>query len=1052
MLQSTVDGPRAPMSYHNLSRSALAATLVAALVYAGCAGPNEGAAGLRDDAGAVDDGDGAADATPGLDTDDGTDVAEPDDAGTDGDDADDDGDSSATDADDDGAEADATTDAPPADASDTRDTHADVTEDADGGSDADVAPNCGDGVIDDGEACDDGEANDDRAPNACRTDCAPARCGDGVVDDGEACDDGDDDDRDACSNGCREVLAALCRRCETDDECGHEIDTCVMLGDGGHCAVDCADGGACPTGFVCTELFEGETSVGEQCLPESDVCAPCLDGDDDGYGTGEACLGFDCADDDDTRHPGRAERCDGVDNDCDDGTPDGSDEARFGRRCDNPDDDDRCTDGVYVCDGAEMVCDDDDESIPEICNARNDDCDPDTPDGADEPGFGTACDNPDDDDLCTDGTVVCYAGELLCSDDSGTIPDLCNGEDDDCNPDTPDGADEPTLGDECDGADLGICPEGEVFCDTDGLGCSDTTGDDLELCGGGDDDCDGEVDEDWVCLPRGEACVSPFDLGVGGTFFGSLARATAEESSCEPLGEADHVFALTVPEGGARVTFRLLFGPAVGVGIRSTCRTGPADCSVTSVGDTWSADLPAGEIYFHVFGRGAYRFNVAVGVPGACLTPDEDEDGSTLCDGDCDDDDPNRFPGQIELCNGRDDDCNGVRDDPTDACVVEGEIGVCADGIRVCDGASERCEQVGFPTGELCGEVDDLSGPCTVTGAFGPCAEGAHECRGGAATCRQTVFAEAMEICGNEIDDDCDDATDETPCEPLAPSPDYNPWIVFLNSPGLFDVPFLAPADDSDARRPIDEDGFRIYLSPVFSPDGSTVAYAFAAETLEIRFLTLATGERTTWSVSVPAVAVRHLSYSRNGTHLAFLATSPPDRSNNIYTLELATGVVTQLTFTSSPAYNNAPVWSRDGATIYYVAGDSSAVGDVYSMPSDTGAGVDNTGRTRWTTFANVLDRVDVNFEGDELIITRLDHAPTLLDLTTGETTPSALTAVDGACSYFSAGTRVACARGAGARDIVVLDLADGTLIQNLGSGTAPQVARVDSSEVPLGF
>src|SRR5690606_9869461 len=40
------------------------------------------------------------------------------------------------------------------------------------------------------ESCDDGEDNSDSEPNACRTDCWPARCGDGVVDEGEECDDG----------------------------------------------------------------------------------------------------------------------------------------------------------------------------------------------------------------------------------------------------------------------------------------------------------------------------------------------------------------------------------------------------------------------------------------------------------------------------------------------------------------------------------------------------------------------------------------------------------------------------------------------------------------------------------------------------------------------------------------------------------------------------------------------------------------------------------------------------------------------------------------------
>jgi len=44
--------------------------------------------------------------------------------------------------------------------------------------------------------------NDDDAPDACRSDCQPARCGDGVLDTGEACDDGNGVDGDGCSASC----------------------------------------------------------------------------------------------------------------------------------------------------------------------------------------------------------------------------------------------------------------------------------------------------------------------------------------------------------------------------------------------------------------------------------------------------------------------------------------------------------------------------------------------------------------------------------------------------------------------------------------------------------------------------------------------------------------------------------------------------------------------------------------------------------------------------------------------------------------------------------
>ena len=66
---------------------------------------------------------------------------------------------------------------------------------------------CGDGVLDDGEACDDGPANGDYAK--CNESCTGPgpRCGDGTVSGPEACDDGNLDESDDCTDQC---VAATC--------------------------------------------------------------------------------------------------------------------------------------------------------------------------------------------------------------------------------------------------------------------------------------------------------------------------------------------------------------------------------------------------------------------------------------------------------------------------------------------------------------------------------------------------------------------------------------------------------------------------------------------------------------------------------------------------------------------------------------------------------------------------------------------------------------------------------------------------------------------------
>jgi Tol biopolymer transport system component len=90
-----------------------------------------------------------------------------------------------------------------------------------GGDDSDtrIEPGpafCGDGTIDNDEACDDGDANSDTEADACRVDCSTAICGDSVVDSGESCDAGADNS-DTIENACRTDCSGLV--C-TVGECG----------------------------------------------------------------------------------------------------------------------------------------------------------------------------------------------------------------------------------------------------------------------------------------------------------------------------------------------------------------------------------------------------------------------------------------------------------------------------------------------------------------------------------------------------------------------------------------------------------------------------------------------------------------------------------------------------------------------------------------------------------------------------------------------------------------------------------------------------------------
>jgi cysteine-rich repeat protein len=83
-----------------------------------------------------------------------------------------------------------------------------------GGAGGLLPARCGDGVVDDGEACDDGNAVDN---DACTTDCQPSECGNGVDDDEDGRIDGDDP---ACGSGPTEAPDTACSDLVDNDDDG----------------------------------------------------------------------------------------------------------------------------------------------------------------------------------------------------------------------------------------------------------------------------------------------------------------------------------------------------------------------------------------------------------------------------------------------------------------------------------------------------------------------------------------------------------------------------------------------------------------------------------------------------------------------------------------------------------------------------------------------------------------------------------------------------------------------------------------------------------------
>ena len=240
-------------------------------------------------------------------------------------------------------------------------------------------------------------------------------------------------------------------------EAGADVTAVVDAASDASAAPDVLDAGDAPD--ACVDLDQDGVCAGKDCDDSVATGATCsvgcktffADEDNDGFGVlsatvtgciapaGYVSVAGDCADkptadpscggqDGAKCHPGAAEKCNGVDDDCSAATADGAGEPTLGTACDSADPD-SCLNDAYQCVQGTLTCVTHTGGVvAEICDDKIDnDCDGQI-DCADTDCAAKACDDGSSctkNDVCSAGT--CAGQAYSCDDALACTTDACDG-------------------------------------------------------------------------------------------------------------------------------------------------------------------------------------------------------------------------------------------------------------------------------------------------------------------------------------------------------------------------------------------------------------------------------------------------------------------------------------------------------------------------------------------------------------------------------------------------------------------------------------------------